>query len=186
MGFSGGCEVGCYESCFSCMEPHFSQTFIIRGRVMTTWAQTNSPPHWQVPTDFRAAPWRATFCTLLSAISSRSLLLLLQLHRGPPAPTSLIPVRPERIAAGPQNLGIVSGQGESDKKNSCGSLSGSARSWRRARWQPSRTAAPSRVPFPTARAPAAASLPPAAEAAAAPFRRRNRPAGRTPIRIAFP
>jgi hypothetical protein len=42
---------------------------------MITCAQISSPPHWHVPTDFRAAPWRATFCTLLSAISSRSFLL---------------------------------------------------------------------------------------------------------------
>jgi hypothetical protein len=57
---------------FSWKVPHFSQTFIMRGRLMITWAQISSPPHWHVPMDFRAAPWRATFCTLLSAISSRS------------------------------------------------------------------------------------------------------------------
>jgi len=65
-------EVGGGYCSFAWKVPHFSQTFIIRGRLRITWDQISSPPHWHVPTLFRAAPWRATFCTLLSAISSRS------------------------------------------------------------------------------------------------------------------
>jgi hypothetical protein len=49
---------------------------------MNTWAQISSPPHWHVPMDCRAALWRATFCTLLSAISSRSFLLRVAALRG--------------------------------------------------------------------------------------------------------
>jgi hypothetical protein len=79
---SRSAEAGGGYCSFSWKVPHFSQTFIMRGQLMITWAQMSSPPHWHVPTLFRAAPWRATFCTLLSAISSRSFLLPLAAPTG--------------------------------------------------------------------------------------------------------
>ena len=57
---SRSAEVGGGYCAFSWKVPHFSQTFIMRGRLMITWAQISSPPHWHVPTLFRAAPWRAS------------------------------------------------------------------------------------------------------------------------------
>lgn len=70
--------------------PHFSQTFIIRGRLRITRAQISSPPHLHVPMDWRIAAWRATFCTLLSlAMVLSSLLLDLLLVRCRVAPLFL-------------------------------------------------------------------------------------------------